>query len=139
MRSAIASEAGGVGLDGTATSGAISGSLAITGSGACGAAGTEAVDSAAAGSAVDGRVVSGTVVSGTVGSGTAAVDPDSIGSVLLISIEGLESEDAGLIGSVSIASAARCELRKLKGVITFRFEDAGNADVFLSPSRDKLT
>ena len=78
-------------------------------------------------------------MSGTVGSGTAAVDPDSIGSVLLISIEGLESEDAGLIGSVSIASAARCELRKLKGVITFRFEDAGNADVFLSPSRDKLS
>ena len=66
-------------------------------------------------------------------------DPDSIGLVLLISIEGLESEDAGLIGSVSMASAALCKKRKLKGDVTCRFEDAANADVLLPPSRDKLT
>ena len=70
---------------------------------------------------------------------SAAGDPDSTGLVLLISIEGLESEDAGLIGSVSMASAALRKQRKLKGVVTCRFEDAANADDLLPPSRDKLT
>ena len=76
---------------------------------------------------------------GSVGTGAAAASPDSIGSVLLISIDGLESEDAGLIGSVSMASAALSELRKLKGVVTCCFEDAAKADVLHLPSRDKLT
>ena len=64
---------------------------------------------------------------------------DSIGSVLLTSIEELESAGAGLIGSVSMASAARCGLRKLKGVVTCRFEDAAKADVFVARSRDKMS
>ncbi|QNI87981.1 hypothetical protein SynROS8604_01341 [Synechococcus sp. ROS8604] len=38
-----------------------------------------------------------------------------------------------------MASVARGELRKLKGVVTCRFEDALKADVLLPPSRDKLS
>ena len=52
---------------------------------------------------------------------------DSIGSVLLTSIEELESAGAGLIVSVSMASVALCELRKLRGVVTCRFEDASKS------------
>ena len=104
----------------------------ITGSGAAGATGetgSAAADSAFVNSAADGSSDDGTTLS----------EPETIGSVLLISIEGLESEDAGLIGSVSMASAARCGLLKLKGVVTCRFEDAVKADVLLSPSRDKMS
>ena len=82
----------------------------ITGSGAAGATGE--TGSAADGSSDDGSTLS---------------ESETIGSVLLISIEGPESEDAGLIGSVSMASAARCGMRKLKGVVTCRFEDASKS------------
>ena len=121
MRSAIASDAAGVGMDATTGSGVFSGSGAI---GVAAVSGLSASSSAA--------VESDSAES-------AAGSTDSIGSVLLISIEGLESEDAGLIGSVSMASAARCGLRKLKGVVTCRFEDAAKADVFVSRSRDKMS
>ena len=104
----------------------------ITGSGAAGATGetgSAAADSVVVNSAADGSSDDGSTLS----------ESETIGSVLLISIEGLESEDAGLIGSVSMASAARCGLRKLKGVVTCRFEDAAKADVFVARSRDKMS
>ena len=112
----------------------MNGSGAISGSGAIG--GAELTGSDAGGSASGD--VDDSVASGTASERSAAGDPDSVGSVLLISIEGLESEDAGLIGSVAMASAALCKKRKLKGVVTCRFEDAANADVLTPPSRDKL-
>ena len=55
--------------------------------------------------------------SSTEGSGAAgseAGEPDAIGSVLLISIDGLESEGDGLIGSVSMASVALRECATLR-------------------------
>jgi hypothetical protein len=126
MRSAIASDAAGVGMDATTGSGVFSGSGAI---GVAAVSGLSASSSAAAESdAAESDAAE-----------SAAGSTDSIGSVLLISIEGLESEDAGLIGSVSMASAARCGLRKLKGVVTCRFEDAAKADVFVARSRDKMS
>ena len=63
-------------------------------------------------------------LTGSVAAGSAAEDvstevsgsgePDAIGSVLLISIDGVESEGDGLIGSVSMALVA------LRGCATLR-------------------
>ena len=53
-----------------------------------------------------GSVAAGSAAEDSSTEGSGAGEPDAIGSVLLISIEGLESEDDGLIGSVSMASVA---------------------------------
>ena len=61
-----------------------------------------------------GSVAAGSAAEESSTEGSGAGEPDAIGSVLLISIEGLESEDDGLIGSVSMASVA------LRGCATLR-------------------
>ena len=61
-----------------------------------------------------GSVAAGSAAEDSSTEGSGAGEPDAIGSVLLISIEGLESEGDGLIGSVSMALVA------LRGCATLR-------------------
>ena len=61
-----------------------------------------------------GSVAAGSAAEESSTEGSGAGEPDAIGSVLLISIDGVESEGDGLIGSVSMASVA------LRGCATLR-------------------
>ena len=66
------------------------------------------------GSVAAGSAAEDVSTEGSGAAGSEAGEPDAIGLVLLISIEGLESEGDGLIGSVSMASVA------LRGCATLR-------------------
>ena len=61
-----------------------------------------------------GSVAAGSAAEDSSTEGSGAGEPDAIGSVLLISIDGVESEGDGLIGSVSMALVA------LRGCATLR-------------------
>ena len=61
-----------------------------------------------------GSVAAGSAAEDSSTEGSGVGEPDAIGSVLLISIDGVESEGDGLIGSVSMALLA------LRGCATLR-------------------
>ena len=61
-----------------------------------------------------GSVAAGSAAEESSTEGSGAGEPDAIGSLLLISIDGVESEGDGLIGSVSMALVA------LRGCATLR-------------------